>query len=159
MALYNLRVNELRLFARHTGCINWQSLLRKRALCVVLFLWTPLAFGEDISGVWKSAEAPVWVEISLAEGRAIVIRNDKHPERVGRTLLRNLKRANAAKLSWQGQLYVEKTGDFIDVDVSLPEVGRMVTTGKLGFFSKSMAWQRADKSAITANKPNEGASP
>jgi hypothetical protein len=51
--------------------------------CAVV-LWAalvaPLASAADISGFWKHADEPGWIEISLDQGKGTVVRNDKSPE-------------------------------------------------------------------------------
>ena len=101
----------------------------------------------DISGTWKHAKKPVWVEIRLDQGDGIVVRNDKFPERVGAIFIKDIK-ADASKQSlWHGTAYIRKLEDYKDVEISLSEAGTMQVTGKVGFFSRTVEWLRADNLA------------
>jgi len=60
----------------------------RRALFLCVLLFTPLAFSADISGIWKHAQNPAWIEVRLEEGSGTVVRNDKFPDRVGRNILK-----------------------------------------------------------------------
>ena len=62
-----------------------------RIFVVAAFLAAPYAFAGDISGFWKHADEPGWIEISLEEGKGTVVRNDKFPERVGREILKKAR--------------------------------------------------------------------
>lgn len=112
-------------------------------LCAVVF--TPIAVSADISGIWKHAQEPVWIEVSVEEGSATVVRNDRSPDRVGRTLLKYLEADKSKQGLWHGLVYVEKMGDYKDVQVSLSDNDRMHTTGKVGFMSRTVEWVRVDK--------------
>jgi hypothetical protein len=88
---------------------------------------------------------PGWIEVSREEGSATVVRNDKFPDRVGRKLLKDLEADKSEQGSWRGLIYVEKLGDYKDVEVSLPEADRMLITGRVGFMSRSVEWVRVEK--------------
>ena len=117
----------------------------RRALLLCALLFTPLAFSTDISGAWKHAQDPGWIEVRLEEGSATVLRNDKIPDRVGRKILKDLEADKSEQGLWHGMIYVEKLGEYKDVEVSLPEADRMLFTGKVGFFSRTVEWVRVDK--------------
>ena len=53
------------LCSGHAGCSLMNS---RRALLLCALLFTPLAFSADISGTWKHAQNPAWIEIRLEEG-------------------------------------------------------------------------------------------
>jgi|GEM_PF-402100 uncharacterized protein (DUF2147 family) len=108
-------------------------------------LFAPLALSGDISGFWKYAKEPVWIEIGLEEGSGTVVRNDKLPDRVGRKILKDLQVDKSKQDVWQGLIYVEKLGEYKDVEVSLPEADRMLFKGKVGFLSRTVEWLRVDK--------------
>lgn len=112
-------------------------------LCALLF--TPLAFSADISGTWKHAQHPAWIEIRLEEGSGTVVRNDKFPDRVGRKLLKDLEADKSKQGLWHGQIYTEKLGGYKDVEVSLPEADRMLIKGRVGFISRTVEWLRVDE--------------
>jgi uncharacterized protein (DUF2147 family) len=108
-------------------------------------LFAPLAVSGDISGFWKHAKGPVWIEIRLEEGGGAVVRNDNFPERVGREILKEIKASKSEQELWHGLIYAEKLGEYKDVEVSLPEADRMLLKGKVGFMSRTVEWVRVDK--------------
>lgn len=117
----------------------------RRALLFCALLFTPQAFSADISGIWKHAKAPVWIEVSVEEGSATVARNERSPDRVGRTLLKDLEADESQQGLWRGVIYVEKLAEYRDVEVTLPEAERMLITGKAGFISRTVEWVRVVK--------------
>ena len=116
----------------------------RRALLLCALLFTPLAFSADISGTWKHAKNPAWIEIRLQEGSGTVVRNDKYPDRVGRKILNDLQADKSKQNLWHGLIYAEKLGEYKNVEVSLPEAGRMLIKGKVGFMSRTVEWVRVD---------------
>ncbi len=108
-------------------------------------LFAPLALSGDISGFWKHAKGPVWIEIRLEEGGGTVVRNDKFSDRVGRKILKDLEADKSKQGLWHGLIYAEKLGEYKDVEVSLPEADRMLLKGKVGFMSRTVEWVRVDK--------------
>jgi uncharacterized protein (DUF2147 family) len=117
----------------------------RRALLLCALLFAPLALSADISGIWKHEQNRAWIEIRLEEGSGTVVRNDNFPDRVGRKLLKDLEAEKSEQGLWHGSIYVEKMGEYKDVEVSLPEADRMLFTGKVGFFSRTVEWVRVDK--------------
>jgi len=93
----------------------------------------------------NTPKIPGWIEIRLEEGSATVVQNDKFPDRVGRKILKGLQADKSEQGLWHGLIYVEKLGEYKDVEVSLPETDRMLLTGKVGFFSRTVEWVRVDK--------------
>ena len=131
-----------RLYSGHAGC---PGTIIRRGLLLCALLFTPLAVSADISGIWKHAEHAAWIEIRLEEGSGTVVRNDKFPDRVGRKILKDLAADKSDQGMWHGLIYVEKLGEYKDVEVSLPEADRMLITGKVGFISRTVDWVRVDK--------------
>jgi uncharacterized protein (DUF2147 family) len=115
-----------------------------RALLVCALLFTPMTFSADISGIWKHEKNPAWIKIGLEEGSGTVVRNDKYPDRVGRKILNDLEADKSRQDLWHGVIYVEKLGEYKDVEVSLPEADRMLIKGKVGFMSRTVEWVRVD---------------
>ena len=103
------------------------------------------ALAGDISGFWKSVDAPGWIEIKLAEGKGVVVRNDEFPERVGRELLKDLKADDSEQDMWTGQIFAEKLGEYKDAEITLAEPDRMAIKVKVGFISRTVEWQRVDE--------------
>ena len=111
-------------------------------LCALLA--APLSLADDISGVWKHADEPGWIEISLDEGKGTVVRNDKFPERVGREIVKELQADGSKENLWRGQVYAEKLGEYKEVEISLSEPDLMQFKVKVGFMSRSIEWVRVD---------------
>ena len=121
------------------------------ALCLV---FTALqASAENIAGVWKHAEEPGWIEITLEEGRGTgtVLRNDKFPERVGRKILKGLQPVGEGE--WHGQVYAERMGEYRDVKVLLVAPDKMHFEVKVAFITRTLEWVRSD-AASAAEGPD-----
>ena len=121
------------------------ALLFKSIFFIGALLFTPLAVSRDISGFWKHVNASVWIDIQLEEGSGTVVRNDKFPDRVGRTILEYLQADTSKQDAWQGRIYVEKLGEYKDVEISLPEADQMLIKGRVGFMSRTVEWVRVDE--------------
>jgi hypothetical protein len=117
-----------------------------RLTCLVLTLIAaPLALADDISGFWKHAEEPGWIEIQLDAGNGTVVRNDKFPERVGREILKDLRAETSGERLWRGQIYAEKLGEYKDAEITLVEPDRMEINVKVGFMSRTVEWVRVEE--------------
>jgi uncharacterized protein (DUF2147 family) len=114
---------------------------------VVAALAAPTVLAGEITGIWKHSEEPGWMEIRLEDGVASgkVIRNEAHPERVGRELLKGLTADESAKGTWRGQVYAERLGEYKDAEVSLPESDALQIKVKVGFMSRTVNWVRVDE--------------
>ena len=121
------------------------AILLKSTLFVGALLFTPLAVSGDISGFWKHVKAPVWIDIQLEEGSGTVVRNDKFPDRVGRNILKDLQADKSKQDEWHGLIYVEKLGDYKDVEIALLEANQMLFKGRVGFISRTVEWVRVDE--------------
>jgi uncharacterized protein (DUF2147 family) len=128
-------------YSVRAGC---SGMIIPRALLVCALLFTPMTFSADISGIWKHEKNPAWIKIGLEEGSGTVVRNDKYPDRVGRKILNDLEADKSRQDLWHGVIYVEKLGEYKDVEVSLPEADRMLIKGKVGFMSRTVEWVRVD---------------
>ena len=120
----------------------------RSVLVSLAMLVAPLASAEAISGFWKHAEEPAWIEINLEQGKGTVVRNDKFPERVGREILKDLKAEDPEKGPWRGQVYAERLGEYKDAEISMPEPDRMNIKVKVGFISRTVEWIRAAESDL-----------
>jgi len=123
---------------------NGIRMIIRRALLLCPMLFMPVAFSAELSGTWKHAQNPAWIEIRLEEGSGTVVRNDKFPDRVGRKILKDLEADKSEQGLWHGLIYVEKLGEYMDVEVSLPEADRMLIEGRVGFMSRTVEWVRVD---------------
>ena len=83
----------------------------------------------------------------MDQGDGIVVRNDKFPERVGAIFIKDIKADASKQAFWHGTAYIRKLDDYKDVEISLSETGNMQVTGKVGFFSRTVEWLRADNVA------------
>ena len=124
------------------GC---SGMIISLALLVCALLFTPMTFSADISGIWKHEKNPAWIEIRLEDGSGTVVRNDKFPDRMGRTILNDLQADKSKKGLWHGVIYVEKLGEYKDVEISLPEADQMLIKGRVGFMSRTVEWVRVDE--------------
>ncbi len=115
---------------------------------VTAFLASSQAIAQDITGFWKHAEEPGWIEISLEEGKGTVVRNDKFPERVGREILKDLVSENPEQAVWKGQIYAEKLGEYKDAEITLADPDRMTIKVKVGFISRTVEWQRVEATPV-----------
>ncbi len=114
----------------------------RTTLVLLATLVVPPAFADDISGFWKHAEEPGWIEINLEEGKGTVVRNDKFPERVGREILKDLVADSGEEGVWRGQVYAEKLGEYKDAEIRLPEPDLMQIKVKVGFINRTVEWRR-----------------
>jgi uncharacterized protein (DUF2147 family) len=119
-------------------------------LCRGVFLFTvwlfsPLALSADIDGIWKHAEEPVWIEIRLDQSDGVVLHNDKFPERVGNTFIKDITADKSTQGLWRGSVYIPKLKDYKNVEMSLSETGTMQIIGSFGFFSRTIEWLQVDK--------------
>lgn len=116
-------------------------MIRATVLAIAM-LASPLVGAADLSGFWKHADEPGWIEIQLDQGKGTVVRNDKFPERVGRELLKDLQADPDKADTWHGQVYAEKLGEYKDAEISLPEPDTMEIKVKVGFISRTLEWKR-----------------
>lgn len=119
-------------------------------LCRLGGLLTTLLFSSstlavDINGIWKHVENPVWIEVRIDQGDGIVVRNDKFPERVGDIFLKGLTADKTKQAVWFGTVYIHKLADYKKVEITLSDTGIMQTTGRVGFFSRTIEWLQVDK--------------
>ncbi len=114
----------------------------RSAFTAITLIASPLVLAADISGFWKHAEEPGWIEVSLDEGKGTVVRNDKFPERVGRELLKDLVAEDGEEGVWRGQVYAEKLGEYKDAEIRLSEPDLMTIKVKVGFMSRTLEWKR-----------------
>ena len=118
--------------------------MNRIAFLVCAMLTAPLLSAAEISGFWKHADEPGWIEISLDEGKGTVVRNDKFPERVGRQIIKELQADGSKENLWRGQVYAEKLGEYKDAEISLKEPDLMQFKVKVGFMSRTIEWVRVD---------------
>mgnify|MGYP001548423708 CR=1 FL=1 len=126
-----------------------------RTLIALCLAFTALQVSaDDIAGIWKHADEPGWIEITLEDGRGTgtVLRNDKFPERVGRKILKGLQPAGEGE--WHGQVYAERMGEYRDVKVLLAAPDSMHFKVKVGFITRTLEWVRSDAASAAAGPDN-----
>ncbi len=64
---------------------------------------------------------------------------------MGRTILSDLQADKSKMGLWHGVIYVEKLGEYKDVEISLPEADQMLIKGRVGFMSRTVEWVRVDE--------------
>ncbi len=114
----------------------------KLLLPALVLVVVPLVSAQDIGGLWKHAEEPGWIEISLEKGAGTVVRNDKFPERVGRQILKDISADKSKPALWHAQVFAQALGEYKDAKVSLPEPDEMHIKVKVGFLSRTIEWRR-----------------
>jgi len=119
----------------------------KTLIALVIALAAPTAFAADIAGIWKHSDEPGWIEIQVNDGVAegVLVRNDKFPERVGRTILKDLIADDSEDGLWTGQVYAERLGKYKNAKVSLPEPDALRIKVKVGFMRHTVDWLRVDQ--------------
>jgi uncharacterized protein (DUF2147 family) len=115
---------------------------------LVLFLITPAAafpmFANDLTGFWKAADQPAWIEINT-EGESatgVVRRNDVNADAVGRTLLKDVTADKASPEVWRGQIYAARLGEYRDAQITLINPSNMQIEVKVGIMSRAISWHR-----------------
>jgi len=116
-------------------------------LLVSTILFSPLLSAEDLTGLWKNSELPAWIEVRFDDGvgTGTVVRNDEHPDRVGRVLLKDLRPQAGDAAAWQGEIYADRLDKYTDARVTLPEPGLMRIEVKVRLFSRTVDWNRVKK--------------
>lgn len=125
--------------------INVRTLIALSVTFAVVIA-APVAMAEDLAGFWKHADEPGWIEITVEEevGRAVVVRNDVYPERVGRQILKDLRADDKHDGLWRGQVYADRLGEYKDAEISSREPGQMEIKVKVGFISRTVDWVRVE---------------
>ncbi len=117
----------------------------KLLLVAVGCLVSSAVLAGDLAGIWKNDDQPAWIEIGFEDGRGTgtVVRNDEHPDRVGRVLLRELIADKEEPGSWKGQVYAERLEEYKDAGITLTGPDHMQIKVKVGFMSRTVTWTRA----------------
>ena len=72
----------------------------------------------DISGIWKHADKPAWLNVNMQTGLVTVQRHDNAPGAVGLTVIKDL---SAAEPIWNGKMYAAEQGDYVAVSLQLKD--------------------------------------
>lgn len=84
-------------------------------------------FAADISGIWKHADKPAWLNVNMQTGLVTVQRHDNAPGAVGLTVIKDL---SAAAPIWHGKMYAAEQGDYIAVSLELKDNQTLVVVGE-----------------------------
>lgn len=80
----------------------------------------------DISGIWRHADKPAWLNVNIQTGVVTVQRHDNAPGAVGLTVIKELR---AAPPIWHGKMYAADQGDYIAVSLELKDNQTLVVVG------------------------------
>jgi hypothetical protein len=108
-------------------------------------LFAHAASANDIAGLWKNDNDPIWMEIFWAEdavATGTVSRNERNSDAVGQVLLKALVRDPAEDMLWRGQVFAARLGEFRDAEVRLLDGRHLEITMKLGFMSRTVGWTK-----------------
>ncbi|WP_240223895.1 hypothetical protein [Rheinheimera hassiensis] len=85
-------------------------------LLALVFVFNTLA--ADISGIWKHADKPAWLNVDMQTGVVTVQRHDNAPGAAGLTVIKDL---SAAPPIWNGKMYAAEQGDYVAVSLELKD--------------------------------------
>ena len=111
-------------------------------LLVAVLLDAPATYAKDITGIWKYNDAAVWIVIDGEKGTGVVARNDEHPDRVGKDVLKDLVPVNAEEGVWKAQILADGRDRYRDADITLVGLGQMNIKAKWGIFFRNFEWLR-----------------
>ena len=97
----------------------------------------------ELDGYWEHPDDPVWIEVNVATGTGVAMRNDDQPETVGFHVVRGLVEGEKAGI-WQGEVYVPQFDSYKNVTITMPDEQTLKMTVKFGFIRRSVAWSRVD---------------
>ena len=116
----------------------------RAVFCLLMsFLLTAEVYASELDGLWQHPDDPVWIEVSVANGIGVALRNDDQPETVGFHVVRGLVEDDKAG-SWKGEVYVPQLDRYKSVGITLPDDQTLRMTVKFGFIRRSVEWSRVD---------------
>lgn len=104
-------------------------------------IFTASAQASAIDGFWQHPDDPVWIEIKVAAGTGVAIRNDEQPETVGFHVVKDLIASGKAG-AWEGEVFVPQLDKYKNVGITLPDEQTLRMTVKFGFIRRSVEWSR-----------------
>ncbi len=131
-------------------------MLYRIAVLVSLVFCAQLSLAQSqasIAGFWKHESESGWIKIDMVEGTGTIVANEKFPERIGETFLKELT-ANDSGADWIAQIYVRQLDSFRQAKLLMPEKNRLRFTIKMGFLSRSVDWVRAELPTSEPNSKN-----
>ena len=103
----------------------------------------------ELDGYWQHPDDPVWIEVSVANGTGVAMRNDDQPETVGFHVVRGLVEGEKAGI-WKGEVYVPQFDSYKNVTITMPDEQTLKMTVKFGFIRRSVAWSRVESIEVAA---------
>ncbi len=76
----------------------------------------------DISGVWKHADKPAWLEVNLTTKTVLVKSHLDNPKANGLTVIKNLKP------NWSGEMYNASTDSYVAVKLAFNGCKQLIVT-------------------------------
>ena len=107
------------------------------------FVLTAEVYASELDGLWQHPDDPVWIEVDVANGTGVAMRNDDQPETVGFHVVRGLVEGDKSD-SWKGEVFVPQFDNYKNVTITLPDEQTLRMTVKFGFIRRSVAWSRVD---------------
>jgi hypothetical protein len=92
-------------------------------IAFLLFGLSTSSFSQSckISGTWKHADKPAWLNISIQEAEIIVKRHENYPQVEGSTLIKTLQTDPANPESWIGAMYSGEQDSHVPVQIKHSE--------------------------------------
>ena len=124
--------------------VRVELILLLAALLSVLITSGARADGPtELDGYWQHPDDPVWIEVSVANGIGVAMRNDDQPETVGFHVVRGLVEGDKVG-TWKGEVFVPQLDSYKNVTITMPDEQTLKMTVKFGFIRRSVAWSRVD---------------
>ena len=114
-------------------------------------IFTASAHTSAIDGFWQHPDDPVWIEVNVAAGTGVAVRNDEQPETVGFHVVKGLIAGDKAG-AWEGEVFVPQLNKYKNVGITLPDEQTLRMTVKFGFISRSVEWSRVDSIEAAAEE-------
>lgn len=129
-----------------------RSAFVRAVFCLFMsFVLTAEAYGSELDGYWQHPDDPVWIEVNVAKGTGVAMRNDDQPETVGFHVVRGLVEGEKAGI-WRGEVYVPQLDSYKNVTITMPDKRILKMTVKFGFIRRSVAWSRVDAIEVAASQ-------
>lgn len=105
----------------------------------------------ELDGYWQHPDDPVWIEVNVADGTGVAMRNDDQPETVGFQVVRGLVEGDKTG-NWKGEVFVPQLDSYKNVIITMPDEETLQMTVKFGFIRRSVVWSRVDSIEAAAPK-------
>ena len=116
-------------------------------LIVIMVIYSGISFAseEQLEGMWKDQDEPVWLELTLSDDgmlQGVMKRNDNDPEMVGKVILKDI--SGKSENSWDGKVWANIFGSYKNAELTLEKSGRLQIEVSVGFLSKTVHWVPAN---------------